>query len=148
MTVVAEQEKLSRFIFSRSHFSSTKGEVKFGAFIPPKGSKDLSVYRTSTLDDEAIWEIGLTNVQKERRLKARANLLAKVVFDIGLEVVSETSSHELHANITPWPDDEVERKSIATELSLRSIPSPNPKLSQPRAVCCRLVECQAQYMVC
>ena len=29
-----------------------------------------------------------------------------------------------------------------------AIPSPNPKLSQPRAVCCRLVECQAQYMVC
>ena len=29
-----------------------------------------------------------------------------------------------------------------------TIPSPNPKLSQPRAVCCRLVECQAQYMVC
>ncbi len=120
MVDVSEQEKLSRFIFSRSHFSPTKGEVKFGAFIPPKGSKDLSVYRISTLDDEAIWEIGLTEVQRAQGLKARADLLAKVVFDIGLEVVPETSTHALHANITPWSDDEVERKSLATELALKS----------------------------
>ena len=120
MTVASGQEKLSRFIFSRSHFSPAKGEVKFGAFMPPKNSKDLSVYQTSALADEAIWEIGSAYVQKERQLKARADLFAQVVFDVGLDIVPETSDHRLHANITPWPDDEVERRSIATELALRS----------------------------
>jgi hypothetical protein len=120
MTTIHEQEQLSRFIFSRRYFSPAKGEVKFGAFIPPKGSKDLSVHRTGTLGEEAIWKIGLTAVQSERGLKARADFLAAVAYDVGLQVIPETSTHELHANITPWPEDEIERRSLATELAFRS----------------------------
>ena len=42
-------EKLTRFIFSKRHFSVEKRIVKYGAFIPPPDSPDLSVFCISAL---------------------------------------------------------------------------------------------------
>ena len=40
-------EKLTRFIFSKRHFSVENKTVKYGAFMPPPNSADLSVFHIS-----------------------------------------------------------------------------------------------------
>jgi hypothetical protein len=116
---VSPDEKLTRFIFSKSHFSVQKREVKFRAFIP-KGT-DISVYRISDLSEPEVWEIGRKYVQRDKRsIKARADLLAEVVYENHLTVILDPIPHELHANITPFPTDKSARDRIARKLALAS----------------------------
>ena len=51
-------EKLTRFIFSKRHFSVEKKVVKYAAFMPPPDSEDLSVFRISSLSEGEVWAIG------------------------------------------------------------------------------------------
>ena len=113
-------EILTRFIFSRSHFSVTNREVKFKAFTPPSNSEDLSMYRISGLSEGEVWAIGQEYVQGERTLRARADLSAEVVYENNLEVIPDTNAHALHANITPFPADKNVRDRIARKLALAS----------------------------
>ena len=75
----SEGEKLTRFIFSRRHFSTENKIVKYAAFMPPPDSEDLSVFRISALSESEVWGIGRENVQGERTLRARADLSAEVM---------------------------------------------------------------------
>ena len=114
-------EKLARFIFFRSQFSTMNRVVKYGAFIPPSKSEEISVYRISSLSDSEVWEIGREYVEtKDRRIKARADFLAEHVYKNNLEVIPDTQPHELHANITPFPADKKARQNIARKLALVS----------------------------
>ena len=114
-------EKLARFIFSKSHFSAMNRIVKYGAFIPPSNSEEISVYRISSLSDSEIWEIGREYVETEnRRIKARADFLAARVYKNNLKVIPDTQPHKLHANITPFPADKRIRQNIARKLALVS----------------------------
>ena len=113
-------EKLTRFIFSKRHFSVEKKVVKYAAFMPPPDSEDLSVFRISSLSESEVWAIGRENVQGERTLRARADLSAEVVDENNLEVIPDTNAHELHANITPFPTDKSARDRIARKLALAS----------------------------
>ena len=113
-------EKLTRFIFSRRHFATEKKIVKYAAFVPPPNSEDLSVFRISTPSEREVWGIGRENVQGERTLRARADLLAEVVYENHLTVIPDTTPHELHANITPFPIDKIARDRIARNLALAS----------------------------
>lgn len=104
------------FLFSKKHFSVEKMEVKFQAFIP-KGT-DISVYRISDLSEPEVWEIGRKYVQREgRSIKARADFFAKDVYENDLKVIPETTPHERHANITPFPEDKRKRDHIAKRLA-------------------------------
>ena len=92
---VPPDEKLTRFISSKSGFSIAKKEVSYRAFIPPKKNpQELSVYRISTLieDENKIWEIGREYVQGEQTIKARADFLAEVVYENNLKVVADNAS--------------------------------------------------------
>lgn len=112
---------LSRFIFSKRHFSIENRTVKYGAFIPPPNSADLSVFFVSSLTHSEIWEIGRGYVQTdERKLKARADLTVENVYAVNLKVVPDTQPHELHANITPFPLDKRERAALARKLTVAS----------------------------
>ena len=113
-------EKLTRFIFSKRHFSVEKKVVKYAAFMPPPDSEDLSVFRISSLSESEVWVIGRENVQGERTLRARADLLAEVVYENHLTVIPDIIPHELHANITPFPADKIARDRIARKLALAS----------------------------
>ncbi len=124
-------ERISRFILSRNEFRPSDQTVKAKAFVPPK-NKRLSVYRTSTLSESAIWSIGNEFVAepRDKTLYGRADLLAKDVYALQQKVEPETSIHPLHADIMPWPDGRVDLLFLATELALRSkfvsrTPSPN-----------------------
>src|SRR5215210_3286498 len=70
-------ENVARFIFSRSHFTTNPPRVKFNAFLPP-ADLELSVYRTSGLQEVEIWELGKTRVAvpSGRTLKARGDFRA------------------------------------------------------------------------
>ena len=115
---VSPDEKLTRFIFSKDDYASTKGKVRHSVFIP-KGT-DISVYRISDLSEPEVWEIGRKYVQRERRLiKARADLLAEVVYENDLKVIPDTPPQR-HANITPLPSDKRARVRIAKILALAS----------------------------
>ena len=60
-------EKLTRFISSKSGFSIAKKEVSYRAFIPPsKNPQELSLYRISTLTEIEIWEIGRKYVLRKK----------------------------------------------------------------------------------
>ena len=114
-------EKLARFIFFKSQFSAMNRIVKYGAFIPPSKSEEISVYRISSLSDSEVWEIGREYVEtKDRNIKARADLVAARVYENNLEVIPDTQPHELHANITPFPADKRARQNIARKLALVS----------------------------
>ncbi|MCE2441242.1 MAG: hypothetical protein J4F39_17695 [Candidatus Latescibacteria bacterium] len=118
---VSPGEKLARFIFYNRQFSVMNRVVKFGAFIPPSNSDQISVYRISTLADGEVWAIGREYVETEkRRIKARADFLAQQVYENDLNVIPDTQPHELHANITPFPANKSERQSIARKLALLS----------------------------
>ncbi len=112
---------LTRFIFSKKHFSIKNRTVKYGAFLPPPNSTDLSVFFVLSLTNSEIWEIGRAYVQTEqRKLKARADLSVEDVYAINLKVLPDTQPHELHANITPFPLDKRERTAIARKLAVVS----------------------------
>ena len=117
---VPKNEKLARFIFSKRHFSVEKNLVKYGAFMPPPDSEDLSVFRTSGLPDSEVWSIGREYVQGERRLRARGDLLTSAVYMNNLQVIPAPLPHELHANITPFPFNKHERDRIARKLASAS----------------------------
>ncbi len=120
---VSPDEKLTRFISSKKNFSIKKKTVSYRAFIPQKKSpQEISVYRISTLteDENKVWEIGREYVQGEQKIKARADFLAKVVYENDLIVIADTQVHELHANILPLPIDKEDRDEILRELALAS----------------------------
>ena len=114
---VSPDEKLTRFIFSKSHFSPKNQTVKYAAFIPPVDSRDLSVFRISSISDSEVWRIGKEDVQGNRTLRARADFSVAQVDKIDLKVVPDTKAHILHANITPFPLDRITRQIIATKLA-------------------------------
>ena len=120
-------EKLTRFIFSKSHFSVQNKTVKYGAFIPPPDSEDrsicspdLSVYDISGLSESEVWMIGRQYVQGIRSIKARADLSVQDVHSNNLKVTSAPQLHERHANITPFPSDRLTCEQIARRLALAS----------------------------
>ena len=124
---VPPDEKLTRFISSKSGFSIAKKEVSYRAFIPPsKNPQELSVYRISTLTEIEIWEIGRKYVQGRNEIKARADFLAEIVYENNLIVIADTQVHKLHANIMPLPIDKEDRDEILRELALASELVPIP----------------------
>lgn len=116
---VSRNERLTRFIFSKSNFSVVNKRVKYGAFIPQKSSpEEISVYCTSSLTEIQVWAIGEEYVKRgARTIKARADLSAGDVYDIGLEVVPAPQPHELHANIIAIPIEKEDRNEVLEKLA-------------------------------
>jgi len=109
------QTPLSRYLFSKNHFSKAKNCVKAAAFLPPADRK-LSVQDISNLSSTEIWEIGTrVGVANGRRLKARGDFLAGVAFMNGLRV--EVDEPPLgHRNITGWSEAESEAEKESSDL--------------------------------
>jgi len=112
---ISAEENLSRFIFSSSHFNAAG--AKHAAFMPRNG--ETSVFCTSSISEDEIWDIGesVVGINIEPSLKARADIICNEVRKTGLDVISETSTHPLHANITNWPEERDEQLELAIELA-------------------------------
>ena len=127
-STVAKDEIVTRYVFDKSCFSSSKHIVKYQAFWPHNG--ETSIFRISQLSDADVWFIGNEYVAKprKRRLRARADIVTDAVTIAGsavtgthLRVVAETSTHPLHANIIGWPEDESAIQMVAVELANRAV---------------------------
>ena len=121
---VSPDEKLTYFISSKSGFSKKNKLVKVPAFYMTKKSPTkLSVYCISSLTETQVWEIGKKYVEDKIRIKARADFPASIFYenqffvDKDIKVISTPYPHELHADITPIPIDEVDRSEIFRELA-------------------------------
>jgi hypothetical protein len=90
--------------------------VHYTAFIPPP-DRCLSVFRTSTLSENEIWEIG-ENVgrQRSRQLLGRADIQTVSVLEAGLCVDSDDNPPR-HANILGWPNEDSAIKLAAMQLA-------------------------------
>lgn len=119
MSPVDPNENLSRYLFSRNNYSSTKQIVHYTAFIPPADMR-LSVFCVSGLSENAIWEIG-KNVgnQSDRKLLGRADITVLPVFDAGLSIDRNDIPFR-HANIIGWPDEDSAIKLTAIELAQKA----------------------------
>jgi len=115
---IAPSERISRYILSRRQFSRDKQRVKYAAFLPPP-SLEMSVYRTDTLKEAEIWEIGKVKVAdpQNKTIHARGDIDATCIYAANLSIVPDPQPHKLHANITAWPSEKSEQKMIAIELA-------------------------------
>lgn len=110
-------EPLTRFIFSRNHFSAAQNRVKHQAFLPPADLK-LSVFRIAGLIEAEVWRIG-DDIQAARseRIRARADLPSNEVMRVGLRTIRDEPPAR-HANIVDWPSEDKDgRKILAMELA-------------------------------
>lgn len=118
---VTPEDNLTRYIFSKQHFSSKKGIVKYATFLPtPNG--ETSVFRILNLDDGTVWQIGRSVVAPGRQgsLRARADIITRSVLEEGLKVASASASHPRHANIIGWSNDQSKQILVAIKLAERA----------------------------
>ncbi len=120
--VVDASERISRFVLSKSHVSVQNQRVKYAAFLPPP-SRKLSAYRTTTVEEQGIWEIGRTYVAapQQKAIRGRGDLSANIIRATELDVVPERQPHKLHADVVGWPTEKDEQKMIAVELANQAI---------------------------
>lgn len=123
MKTIDSSENLSRFILQRQYWYRTdnppvKSRVKYAAFMPNPNNGETSVFRTSGITDEVIWDIGDREVSAKagKPILGRADIIAVVVMSKDLEIIPNEPP-ERHANITGWPDERSKQKMIALELA-------------------------------
>ena len=115
---VSPEENLTRYVFSRKHFSPEKGIVKYGAFLPDSNG-ETSVFRISNLDDVTVWQIGRLIVAPGHQspLRARADIVTQSVLEEGLRVTVAPAPHPRHANIIGWSSDGSKHRLVALKLA-------------------------------
>ena len=114
-------EILSRFILQTNWFSSSENRVKYAAFLPDKNG-ETSVFRTSGITNNEIWEIGdcEVSIKRGKPILERADIGTNNVISKDLEVVPREPPSR-YANIIGWPDERSKQKIIAMELASESI---------------------------
>jgi hypothetical protein len=110
---IEPSEILSRYIFTEKYFRKDNS-VKWQAFKPK--NNETSVYRTSGLSENDIWNIGRdVEFLTGRSLEGRADIRTSSVLDVNLSVIETPPS--AHANIVGWPDDYIEIVHLAQKLA-------------------------------
>jgi len=112
--------KFSRYITSKKHFSKQNNYVKSAAFMPNRNQK-LSVFCIDELVEEEIWEIGYNNISipTSKEIYARANIEAEDILTTILEIDNNNTPLR-HVDIIGWPSEKEDQKGIALELSRKS----------------------------
>lgn len=119
-------EKVSRYLFfTPGEFNARTDHISPQAFKPanPKPpdrpERQSSVYRTESLTETKIWEVGdkFVAIPRNRPLLARADIQAEKVFKINLDIIPDTRPHPRHANIVKWPDSPEARNMLGIILS-------------------------------
>ncbi len=120
-SVVADEERLARFILFSKWIRNSDQTVRPDAFIPFP-YPDLSVTRHLYLSEEAIWGIGQGIANTGRKtLYGRADFYVAAVLKQLLKVESDPSpDNPNHANIVNWPASKPAQKIIAQQLAADS----------------------------
>jgi hypothetical protein len=113
----APGEQLSRYLTRDNEYSTSKRIVRFPAFLPPK-TRRHSVYWTSGLHEEEIWNIGLLHVAPKRGpIDGRADLNSLIPYREGLAVELTAVPHPRHADIFGWSEDRKKTRLRAQKLA-------------------------------
>ena len=110
-------EILSRFILQTNWFSTSENRVKYAAFLPNKDG-ETSVFRTSGISNNEIWDIGEreVSIKRGKSIYGRADISVTNVISKDLQVIP-IEPPERHANITGWPDEKSKQMVIAVQLA-------------------------------
>ena len=110
-------EELTRYIFSKSHFSQTSNRIKPAAFLPAPSPVETSVFRMNSLAVSKVQRLGQQlGARRSQTLHAWASVLAGAVFGIGLQVRPDNRPAR-HAAIMGWPEEKHERLTLAQQLA-------------------------------
>lgn len=126
---IADDESLSRFVFSSRHFTGNR--IKHQAFLPDSRS-ELSIARIKDLSSKEIWTLGDDiGADRGKPALARGDFTGEQAKATGLPVVPDKPPSR-HVNIKPWPVEKSEQKLIAEKLArdakgaVRSNAAPEP----------------------
>ncbi len=119
---INSDEVVTRYLFSKHHFSIDKKIVKSSAFypFPKKDFGKISVFRIDDLSDDEIWKLGYNEValKRQKDILARGDIKVNDIFQINLDIKPEHENmHIRHSNII-FPDDDLKSKELAAELAL------------------------------
>lgn len=100
---VNPEENISRFYFSKKDVRQDN-TIKHNVFMPPPIHGRMSVYRTSDLTNQEIWDIGKIYVEPDRGkpIVGRADLKAIEIYNCKLKITPTELPHPRHANIEGW----------------------------------------------
>ena len=124
---ISPTERLSRFIFDKGGFTASTEGINFRQFLPPnKGehTEEVSVMRTESLAEGAVWDLGKKTAAEAtgRTVRARGDFALPDVRDCQagawqLDVQPEVPPPR-HALVVGWPPvkERDARKSLAQQL--------------------------------
>jgi hypothetical protein len=115
--LVADSERLSRFLVFRKWFNPEGDYVKPAAFLPDQ-NLETSVFRATDLADVGVWPLAEDAVihREGAALHGRADIFARNVRAIGLEIHAQEPPPR-HADLTGWAREKDAQKSRAQQLS-------------------------------
>ena len=122
MTGSPQYSLLARFIFQGGHYrKKAPATPKPGAFLPKPPTLEISALWRDTLPEREIWTIGdLLGKARSQQPPARADFDVAAVSEAKLTIEPDPKPHPLHVNLSGWPIDKDEQKSIALLLCARS----------------------------
>ncbi len=124
-TVQLESSKyslLTRFIFHDNHLRKlAPAKAKPGAFLPRPTDLKISAMWRDALPDSEIWKLGdFVGSARAKQALARADFDTDLVSEAKLIVEADPAPHPRHVNLSGWPIDKAEQKSVALLLCARS----------------------------
>jgi hypothetical protein len=124
--LVADHERLSRFLVFRRWFNPEGKYVKPAAFLPNQ-KLETSVFRTTDLDDATVWPLADDTVlnREGALLHGRGDILARQVRVTGLEIRAQEPPPR-HADLVGWSSEKDAQKSQAQQLSAAAKLVPYP----------------------
>lgn len=111
-------ERVSRFLTDRNQYSSPKNIVRHTAFFPPKDLR-LSVYWTTRISEQAIWDIGQEFIAPSRGpIHGRGDINSLgIAREAGLAIELTGIPHARHAEIFRWDADRAKVRLQAAKLA-------------------------------
>ncbi|MGA2427301.1 MAG: hypothetical protein ABSH13_02255 [Candidatus Acidiferrum sp.] len=113
---------LARFIFQEGHYrKKDPAAPKPGAFLPKPSDLKISAMWRDQLSEREIWSLGdLVGSTRSKPPLARADFDVGAVSEAKLAIEPDPKPHPRHVNVSGWPADKAEQKSIALLLCHRS----------------------------
>jgi len=114
---VGQQERISRFVVYERWFNAQLLYIKAAAFLPDR-DRVTSIFRTTNVSEEDIWQIG-TTVAATRQggsLHARGDLPASDIRSANLDVTAAEPPAR-HGLITGWSQEKDGQKYVAVQLA-------------------------------
>ena len=111
-------ERLTRFVFDSGQLRASAPRIKYSAFMPPPSGR-LSVFWTSNLGDDAVWDICATHVAplRGKPVLARGDFNSLLVYAHDLRVDVDGIPDPRHANVVGWDMGSTKTRLQALKLA-------------------------------